>query len=279
MTGAQGTSSSNLNSLDPAPLGVRAIPAASPAAPPVMDDVTPKNSSRSPLSLWMELGDTSETSTVCDIAVDTSLIEDLEAAVRTEADRGVTEADDSANVRRWKEEIDMLLVFAGLFSGVVTGFLTESTKSLRPEPTADTVAIFEHISAQLLDHKAIPDLVPSHETVQINCLWFLSLILSLGVAFVSILIKWWLQGHSSCLALSRAPEKRARAAHPQHAVWRVQAIMTALPILLLVALVLFCAGLSILLITLDTTVRAVAMCLIGFVFLFLSATTIFLSQK
>ena len=166
----------------------------------------------------------------------------------------------------------------------MTGFLTESTKSLRPEPTADTVAILEHISAQLLDHEAIPDIapevfVPSRETVQINCLWFISLILSLGVAFVSILVKWWLQGHSSCLVLSWGPEKRTRAAQHPHAVWRVQAIMTALPILLLVALVLFCAGLSILLITLDTTVGVVAMCLIGFVFLFSSATTIFLSQK
>ena len=170
----------------------------------------------------------------------------------------------------------------------MTGFLTESTKSLRPEPTAGTVAILEHISAQLLDsNKAIPvpDLapgeifVPSRETVQINCLWFISLILSLGVAFVSILVKWWLQGHSSCLVLSWGPEKRTRAAQHPHAVWRVQAIMTALPILLLVALVLFCAGLSILLITLDTTVGVVAMCLIGFVFLFSSATTIFLSQK
>ena len=36
---------------------------------------------------------------------------DLEAAVQTELDRGMAEADENANVRRWKEEIDMLLVF------------------------------------------------------------------------------------------------------------------------------------------------------------------------
>ena len=36
---------------------------------------------------------------------------DLEAAVKTQVDRGMAEADENANVRRWKEEIDMLLVF------------------------------------------------------------------------------------------------------------------------------------------------------------------------
>ena len=36
---------------------------------------------------------------------------DLEAAVKPEVDCGMAEADENANVRRWKEEIDMLLVF------------------------------------------------------------------------------------------------------------------------------------------------------------------------
>ncbi len=56
--------------------------------------------------------------------------------------------------------------------------------------------------------------------------------------------------------------------------------MTALPVLLLFALVLFCAGLSILLITLDMTVGVVAVCMIGFVrFLFSSATTTISSYR
>ncbi|PIL24528.1 hypothetical protein GSI_14284 [Ganoderma sinense ZZ0214-1] len=110
--------------------------------------------------------------------------------------------------------------------------------------------------------------------MQINCLWFLSL----GVAFVSIPVEWWLQGHrlSSCTdgARPRTPEECTRA-HHRHAAWGVQATITAL----LVPLVPFCAGLSILLITLDMTVGAVAMGMIGFFFIFSAATTAFLSPN
>ena len=98
MTGTQGTLSSDLNSLNPAPIGVCAIlPDASVSipyhtvqpvctdafqvVPPVMDVTTSKNSLRSALSLWKDSGDASETSTVCNIAVDTSLIEGGNAPV------------------------------------------------------------------------------------------------------------------------------------------------------------------------------------------------------
>ena len=84
---------------------------------------------------------------------------------------------------------------AGLFSAVVTGFLVESAKSLRPEPLAATVAILERISAQLRNSSGdIPDpikehFVPTRRDIEINSLCFTSLILSLGVAFAGILVR------------------------------------------------------------------------------------------
>ncbi|EJF66324.1 hypothetical protein BD309DRAFT_837246, partial [Dichomitus squalens] len=109
---------------------------------------------------------------------------------------------DQANIKRWKEDIDTLLVFAGLFSSVVTGFLVESVKSLRPEPLAATVVVLERISAQLrnssgdITEPTEEPFVPTRHNIEINGLWFASLILSLGVAFVGILVKQWLGDYS-----------------------------------------------------------------------------------
>ncbi|EEB98286.1 hypothetical protein MPER_02234, partial [Moniliophthora perniciosa FA553] len=44
---------------------------------------------------------------------------------------------DDGMVKNWKEDIDTLLVFAGLFSAVVTAFLIESYQWLSEDP-ADT---------------------------------------------------------------------------------------------------------------------------------------------
>ena len=121
---------------------------------------------------------------------------------------------------------------------------------------AGTVAILQRISTQLpnsagdISDLLVPaDFVLSSKTVQIGCLWFTSLLLSLGVAFVSIFVKRWIQlGRASGLmtAFWSQPRRKVARTHRRAAshVWRVRVITTALPILLLFALVLFCAGLS-----------------------------------
>ncbi|KIY47154.1 hypothetical protein FISHEDRAFT_22111, partial [Fistulina hepatica ATCC 64428] len=48
----------------------------------------------------------------------------------------------------WRDEIDNLMTFAGLFSAVVTGFLMGSFQWLQDDPTsrtADTLAEILHI--------------------------------------------------------------------------------------------------------------------------------------
>ena len=175
---------------------------------------------------------------------------------------------------------------AGLFSAVVTGFLVESAKSLRPEPLAATVAILERISAQLRNSSGdIPDpieehFVPTRRDIEINSLWFTSLILSLGVAFVGILVKQWLGEYSRGLlthSSSRVSQKHARARQHRRVafqIWHVHAVRTALPLVLLAALIVFCAGLSRLLISLDLEVGLVALCIIGFISFLTLATTV-----
>ncbi|TFK17735.1 hypothetical protein FA15DRAFT_604485, partial [Coprinopsis marcescibilis] len=50
--------------------------------------------------------------------------------------RKLVEKHDDDMCRGWKDEIDKLLIFAGLFSATVTAFTIESYKWLSPEPDA-----------------------------------------------------------------------------------------------------------------------------------------------
>ncbi|EIW58205.1 uncharacterized protein TRAVEDRAFT_123752, partial [Trametes versicolor FP-101664 SS1] len=52
-------------------------------------------------------------------------------------------------IRRWKEEIDTYLVFAGLFSAVLTTFNVQSYLLLQPAPPDPSFAVLQQISSQL----------------------------------------------------------------------------------------------------------------------------------
>ncbi|EEB96472.1 hypothetical protein MPER_04389, partial [Moniliophthora perniciosa FA553] len=56
---------------------------------------------------------------------------------------------DEGMVKNWKEDIDTLLVFAGLFSAVVTAFLIEAYQWLSEDPADTTVMLLTQISMQL----------------------------------------------------------------------------------------------------------------------------------
>ncbi|KAF9522891.1 hypothetical protein CPB83DRAFT_776354, partial [Crepidotus variabilis] len=122
---------------------------------------------------------------------------------------------DKARCDAWKDEVQNLLIFAGLFSAVVTAFVVESAKSLQTDP------------AEL-----------------INIFWFMSLVLSLTVVLVGIISLQWLREH----------QKYDTSLSPQQAVgifnmrdealsqWHVPAIFASLPLLLQAALILFFVG-------------------------------------
>ncbi|EMD31593.1 hypothetical protein CERSUDRAFT_26401, partial [Gelatoporia subvermispora B] len=109
--------------------------------------------------------------------------------------------EDSAKV--WKEEIDALLVFAGLFSAVLTAFNVDLYKSLKPcTPAAsdtNTLALIHLIT--LLNNGTTPEMLaaatvsdnckPGSAAVWINALWFASLVLSLSSASIGIVIRQW----------------------------------------------------------------------------------------
>ncbi|KAI0778950.1 hypothetical protein BD413DRAFT_434543, partial [Trametes elegans] len=195
-------------------------------------------------------------------------------------------------VERWKEEMDTLLVFAGLFSAVLTAFNVQSYQLLQPAPADPSLAVLQRISEQLTGFSVNPTFINSTRSalspdevnapfrapdsvVWINALWFSSLVCSLASASVALMVKQWL--HELSVGVSGTSRESARIR--QYRVnslrrWHVGGIVIVLPILLQTALVLFLVGLVILLWTLHPTVAVIVSGLVGTLFVFLVVTTL-----
>lgn len=86
----------------------------------------------------------------------------------------------------------------------------------------------------------------------VNGLWFAALSCSLSTALISMLAKQWLQAYTprtSGSPLHRARQRQSRYMHLES--WHVLGVINALPLLLHVALLLFFAGLIVLLWNVD----------------------------
>ncbi|CAE6477402.1 unnamed protein product [Rhizoctonia solani] len=120
----------------------------------------------------------------------------------------VDEADryDNELVDGWSKSLDLILVFAALFSAVSTAFIIESSKKLQPDPAEVSAETLSAISQTLLaiasnaqvntqagltGTDGAPAFVPSRTTVIINTLWYLSLSLSIATSLMAMLAKDW----------------------------------------------------------------------------------------
>ncbi|KAK1231353.1 hypothetical protein PQX77_005534 [Marasmius sp. AFHP31] len=190
------------------------------------------------------------------------------------------EETDNGMEKGWKEDVDTLLVFAGLFSAVVTAFVVESYQWLSEDPSEQSVAILAQISAQLNDRNATsfepPEFTPSPSLVRINAFWFLSLILSLVDALFGLMCKQWLRELRRA-ANTQTPEQWLSMRcfkSESFERWHVPSILAALPIILEVALFCFLAGLLELLYTRHCIPFIIAAVVVGFAVVFYVTTTL-----
>lgn len=204
----------------------------------------------------------------------------------------------------WKEEVQTLLIFvtinflrsifmftnyihekAGLFSAVVTSFVVESYKFLRPDPNDAIIGLLFNIANSLNGSSQFPTSVnismkttsPTRapSSVRINVFWFLSLILSLTTVLVGTIGLQWLREHQSYPEYS-AKETLAILRMRSQAIetWYASHMFAALPLLLQAALVLFFGGLIDFSILLGMKVTIPVALIIGLTLLFLAATTV-----
>ncbi|KAH9830204.1 uncharacterized protein C8Q71DRAFT_686570, partial [Rhodofomes roseus] len=207
---------------------------------------------------------------------------------------------EKERIERWRNEIDALLVFAGLFSAVVTAFVAQYYAVLLPAPDFNTnilqqqMLILERISSQLgapgsaasitgsalatsmgsLPSSSSPS-TPPPPPRWIATLWFISLVFSLSAASVALAINQWLNFHVERTALRSAPQKVWTWRLRRDAIdrWKVESMVSLLPCLLQIALVLFLVGIIGYLQEIGADITIPSMVFIGILFLFLVITS------
>ncbi|CUA70029.1 E3 ubiquitin-protein ligase listerin [Rhizoctonia solani] len=186
-----------------------------------------------------------------------------------------------------QRSLDTLLLFAALFSAILTAFLIESKDLLQQDPADASVALLLIIaqsqqrvelglpapdeSTQVV---TMPDFTPSLSARWINGIWFMSLGLSLSAALIAMLGKEWLTTFQS----SRPRSSRRLAYIRQSRLkgledWGALHIVALLPTLLHVSLLLFAVGLVIYLWALDVAVASVLSAVIGVTLTFYFVTS------
>ncbi|KAJ3532762.1 hypothetical protein NM688_g7377 [Phlebia brevispora] len=162
---------------------------------------------------------------------------------------------DENKVKDCKEDVDTLLVFAGLYSAVLTAFLIESYQMLQEDPQQTVIQLLRQISQQTAGssgavsslNATLPSASsfhPSTSNICSNVCWFASLILSLSAASYSILVKQWLREYLSID--STVPQECIRIRHFRYhglEKWRLFEIAAMLPLILQLSLALFFVGL------------------------------------
>ncbi|KAH9915326.1 uncharacterized protein B0H18DRAFT_99050 [Fomitopsis serialis] len=193
---------------------------------------------------------------------------------------------EEVTIQNWKEEIDTMLVFAGLFSAIVATFVNQYWSSLQPSFQASPPPAFILVMSANMTilPGGIENLngtinVPTSGTtglaVAVNTLWFFALVLSLAAASIGISVKQWLEHY--VVPQSVVPRQRAQMWHSRRRGllgWRVPEIITLIPLLLQIALALFLVGMELFLWTMNHLVAGVVLAPTALILAFTLYTTV-----
>ncbi|KAJ7505893.1 hypothetical protein B0H11DRAFT_2334908 [Mycena galericulata] len=177
----------------------------------------------------------------------------------------VSEAEkyDRSLVESWKSDMAGMLIFAGLFSAILTAFIIESYTTLTPDSGDATVQLLTQISQQLAAaangstfHMPTPaPFTPLATSLVCNALWFISLGLSLTCALIATLLEQWACDFLHKADMRSAPVIRARIfSYLYYGLKRfnMHTIVDVIPLLLHVSMLFFFAGLIAFLIPINT---------------------------
>ncbi|KAF7341394.1 hypothetical protein MVEN_01876200 [Mycena venus] len=176
---------------------------------------------------------------------------------------------DKPLVEGWKSDMDGLLIFAGLFSAILTAFLSESYKSLNSDTGDQIVQLLAQISQQLAapanqsSLQSTPSVVfrPSASSIVCNALWFISLGFSLACALIATLVQQWAREFLHKTDMRSAPIIRARIfSYLYYGLKRFQmhTVVHIIPLLLHTSLFFFFSGLVAFLIPVHIVMTVIA---------------------
>ncbi|KAF8526218.1 hypothetical protein BU17DRAFT_26560, partial [Hysterangium stoloniferum] len=158
-----------------------------------------------------------------------------------------TEKEDKELANSLQVGVDELLIFvysillqAGLFGAILTAFLIESRKDLQVDPLRE---ILQALQNPLAVTTSQPFQV-SKSSLVVNYLWFTSLGLTLFSALCAVLAREWLAKYIPVSPGSRSSDACQRLLRFNRAQqWRLESVVTGIPLLIQLALFLFSAGL------------------------------------
>ncbi|KIO31798.1 hypothetical protein M407DRAFT_19308 [Tulasnella calospora MUT 4182] len=169
----------------------------------------------------------------------------------------LAEEIDEDMTKGLKEQLDGMLIFAGLFAGINTAFLALTIPQLSADPADDTNALLAQNNALLMQlvkqrNDTLPDFhlpserfSPAHDILTINALFSVSLAFAIISSFLAVLGRQWLvcyrkRGGGGPDRQRWEQLKRFLGAKR----WRLQPILDdVLPSLLQIGLIIFCASL------------------------------------
>ncbi|KIM21549.1 hypothetical protein M408DRAFT_29508 [Serendipita vermifera MAFF 305830] len=151
---------------------------------------------------------------------------------------------DGDIVSDFNSSMDVLLVFAGLFSAVNTAFIIETYKLLKPDQSELTnqllYAVLGNQSTVPSSNFSAPDYA-----VRLNTLLFASLVTSLLAALAAMMVKQWAGYYARGLGKISSKQIRARTRQYRHEgiqKWHLSEVVALVPMTLHLSLVLFFIG-------------------------------------
>ncbi|KAA1477635.1 hypothetical protein DENSPDRAFT_616924 [Dentipellis sp. KUC8613] len=193
------------------------------------------------------------------------------------------ESHDRALIETWKDDMEGIIIFAGLYSASLTAFLVESYQNLQPDPAQETVfllnqsvSLLAQISQQLGPNgsnvpiglpQSLPAFSPQPSDVRVNVFWFMSLVFSLGAALAATIVQQWVRDYMHVFQRYNNSLKRARVRQflYEGAVgWNMSIVVDGIPALIHISLFLFFIGLSDFLFSLNHIVAIMTTLMIAF---------------
>ncbi|KAH9476526.1 hypothetical protein JR316_0010438 [Psilocybe cubensis] len=162
----------------------------------------------------------------------------------------------------WRDEINNILIFAGLFSAIVSAFVVESYKGLQPDSSVEIISLLGQIASILRESTNLTadSILNGTSTIQlqqddpqtpppvmsrINILWFISLILSITTVLVGTVSLQWIREYRLYPRHITSRDKLAllNMRIESFIGWGVPTLISLLPVILQASVVLFLVGL------------------------------------
>ncbi|KAI0049017.1 hypothetical protein FA95DRAFT_1557285 [Auriscalpium vulgare] len=174
------------------------------------------------------------------------------------------ESHDRALIETWKDDMEGIIIFAGLYSASLTAFLVESYHNLQPDPAEQNVFLMQQVVGLLsqISHQlgpngsqipitnfsnSLPPFSPTLSDVRVNVFWFMSLVFSLTAALAATIVQSWVRDYMHVFQRYNHSLKRARIRqflYEGAEGWYMNVIVDGIPALIHISLFLFFVGLS-----------------------------------